>query len=83
MRRSGVECDVVIETALVDMYGKRVSVERAYEAWTGMIPAFVLHVYSKEAFGTFEEMEALGVKPNHVTFVGLLKIFDSIQLFLC
>ncbi|XWS61061.1 hypothetical protein CRYUN_Cryun07bG0093300 [Craigia yunnanensis] len=62
LRRSGVECDVVIETALVDMYGKCVSVERAYEvfkempkrdtlAWTAMIPAIILHGYRKEAFG--------------------------------
>ncbi|XWS37731.1 hypothetical protein CRYUN_Cryun19dG0070200 [Craigia yunnanensis] len=83
LRRSGVECDVVIGTALVDMYGKCGSVERAYEvfkempkrdtfAWTAMISAFSLHGYSKEAFDTFEEMEAVGVKPNHVTFLGLL-----------
>ncbi|KAK8561040.1 hypothetical protein V6N13_026470 [Hibiscus sabdariffa] len=83
LRRSGVECDVVIRTALVDMYGKCGSVERAYEvfkdmpkkdtlAWTAMISAFAQHGYSKEAFNTFEEMEAEGVKPNHVTFLGLL-----------
>ncbi|KAE8724019.1 CYP704C1 protein [Hibiscus syriacus] len=78
-----VECDVVVGTALVDMYGKCGSVERAYEvfkempkrdtlAWTAMISAFAQHGYSKEAFSTFEEMEAMGVKPNHVTFLGLL-----------
>ena len=83
LRRSGVECDVVIGTTLVDMYGKCGSVERAYEvfkempkrdtfAWTAMISAFALHGYSKEAFDTFEEMEAMGVRPNHVTFLGLL-----------
>ncbi|XVF54000.1 hypothetical protein PTKIN_Ptkin05aG0146300 [Pterospermum kingtungense] len=83
LSRSGVECDVVIGTALIDMYGKCGNVERAYEvftempkkdnlAWTAMISAFALHGYSKEAFDTFEEMEAVGLKPNHVTFVGLL-----------
>ncbi|EOY22999.1 hypothetical protein QUC31_008041 [Theobroma cacao] len=83
LRRSGVECDLVVGTALIDMYGKCGSVERAYEvfkemprrdtlAWTAMISAFALHGYSKEAFDTFVEMEAVGVKPNHVTFVSLL-----------
>ncbi|XVE64122.1 hypothetical protein DITRI_Ditri07aG0076500 [Diplodiscus trichospermus] len=83
LRRSGIECDVVIGTALVDMYGKCGSVGRAYEvfkempkrdtlAWTAMISTFALHGYIKEAFDTFEEMGAAGVKPNHVTFLGLL-----------
>ncbi|KAE8698195.1 CYP704C1 protein [Hibiscus syriacus] len=83
LRRSGVECDVVVGTALVDMYGKCGSVERASEvfkempkrdalAWTAMISAFAHHGYSKEAFNTFEEMDAMGVKPNYVTFLGLL-----------
>ncbi|GAV61852.1 PPR domain-containing protein/PPR_2 domain-containing protein [Cephalotus follicularis] len=83
LRRSGLECDVVIGTALVDMYGKCGRVDRAYEvfidmpkkdtlAWTAMISSFALHGYGKEAFDTFKEMEAVGVKPNHVTFVGLL-----------
>ncbi|KAA3456182.1 pentatricopeptide repeat-containing protein [Gossypium australe] len=83
LRRSGIECDVVIGTALVDMYGKCGSVERAYEvfkempkrdtlAWTAIISTFALHGYSKEAFDTFKEMEAVLVKPNHVTFLGLL-----------
>ncbi|XVF12390.1 hypothetical protein REPUB_Repub08aG0113700 [Reevesia pubescens] len=83
LRRSTVECDVVIGTALVDMYGKCGSVERAHEVfkempkrdtltWTAMISAFALNGYSKEAFDTFEEMIAVGMKPNHVTFVGLL-----------
>ncbi|XP_050222997.1 pentatricopeptide repeat-containing protein At3g62890-like [Mercurialis annua] len=83
LRRSGLECDMVIGTALVDMYGKCGCIERAYEvfrempekdtlAWTAMISVFALHGFGKEAFDMFKEMEAEGVKPNHVTFVGLL-----------
>ena len=81
--RCGVECDMVIGTALVDMYGKCGSVECAYKvfeeipekdnlAYTAMISVFALHGFSKEAFDVFAEMEMTGVKPNHVTFVGLL-----------
>lgn len=83
LNRSSLECDVVIGTALVDMYGKCGSVERAYKvfeemlekdtlAYTAMISVLALHGFSKEAFHLFGEMETMGVKPNHVTFVGLL-----------
>lgn len=81
--RSGLECDMVIGTALVDMYGKCGSVERAVEvfkempnkdilSWTAMISVFALHGYGAEAFDLFRRMVAIGVKPNSVTFVGLL-----------
>ncbi|KAL0359004.1 UNVERIFIED_CONTAM: cytochrome [Sesamum angustifolium] len=83
LERSGMECDMVIRTALVDMYGKCGCVERAYEvfkgmpnkdvlAWTAMISVLALHGYGDEAFELFKEMEAARVRPNAVTFVGLL-----------
>ncbi|KAL6123315.1 hypothetical protein ACLB2K_075837 [Fragaria x ananassa] len=80
LRRSGVESDVVIGTALVDMYGKCGCVGKAYEvfmempkkdtlAWTAMISVIALHGFGNEAFDLFEKMEAAGVGPNHVTFI--------------
>ncbi|KAI8031183.1 Pentatricopeptide repeat-containing protein [Camellia lanceoleosa] len=83
LKRSGVECDIAIGTALVDMYGKCGCIDTAFEvfkempkkdilAWTAMISVFALHGYGKEAFDLFAEMEALGVRPNPVTFIGLL-----------
>ncbi|KAF9613963.1 hypothetical protein IFM89_014028 [Coptis chinensis] len=83
LKRHGLECDMVIKTALVDMYGKCGCVERAVEvfkeldnkdvlAWTAMISVFALHGLGREAFELFEEMKMQGTKPNHVTFVGLL-----------
>ncbi|KAM7279122.1 hypothetical protein ACFE04_006256 [Oxalis oulophora] len=83
LRVHDLECDVVIGTNLVDMYGKCGYVREAYDifrempkrdtlVWTAMIMSFAVKGYVKEAFGTFNEMEASGVKPNHVTFVGLL-----------
>ncbi|XP_074369591.1 pentatricopeptide repeat-containing protein At5g66520-like [Apium graveolens] len=81
--RSGLECDMVISTALIDMYGKCGSVRRAFGvfkempnkdvlAWTAMISVFAYHGYSVEAFHLFRRMVAVGVNPNSVTFVGLL-----------
>ncbi|KAK7314596.1 hypothetical protein VNO77_33123 [Canavalia gladiata] len=83
LRRSGIECDVVIGTALVNMYGKCGDVQKAFEifkempekdtsAWTVMISVFALHGLGWKAFNCFLEMGRAGVEPNHVTFVGLL-----------
>ncbi|XP_028756427.1 pentatricopeptide repeat-containing protein At5g66520-like [Neltuma alba] len=83
LRRSGLDCDVVLGTALVNMYGKCGHADQAVEifkemtrkdasAWTAMISVFALHGLGEKAFDCFLEMEKAGVKPNHVTFVGLL-----------
>ncbi|ESW24714.1 hypothetical protein PHAVU_004G153700 [Phaseolus vulgaris] len=83
LKRNGIECDVVIGTALVNMFGKCGDVKKAFEifkempekdtsAWTVMISVFALHGLGWKAFDCFLEMERAGVKPNHVTFVGLL-----------
>ncbi|KAL2321160.1 hypothetical protein Fmac_030129 [Flemingia macrophylla] len=83
LRRNKIVCDVVIGTALVNMYGKCGDVQKAYEifkempekdasAWTVMISVFALHGLGWKAVNCFQEMERAGVKPNHVTFVGLL-----------
>ncbi|XP_026380245.1 pentatricopeptide repeat-containing protein At2g20540-like [Papaver somniferum] len=83
LKRSGLESDIVIRTALVDMYGKCGCLENAVAifremgekdvlAWTAMISVFALYGLGNEAFDLFEEMKMEGVKPNNVTFVGLL-----------
>ncbi|KAJ8752780.1 hypothetical protein K2173_008515 [Erythroxylum novogranatense] len=83
LTRTGMECDMVIGTALVDMYGKCGYLRQALDvfeempekdtlAWTAMISVLALHGHCKKAFEAFEKMEAEGVKPNHITFVGLL-----------
>lgn len=83
LRKKGIQCDVVVGTALVNMYGKCGDVQQAFEvfkempekdasAWTAMISVFALHGLGWKAIDCFLEMERAGVKPNHVTFVGLL-----------
>ncbi|GAA0139430.1 hypothetical protein LIER_35091 [Lithospermum erythrorhizon] len=83
LKRSCLECDVVIGTALLDMYGKCGCIEKAMEifkwmpikdvlAWTAMISAYALHGYGEEAFETFREMVQTEIRPNAVTFVALL-----------
>ena len=83
LKRQGLEFDVVIGTALIDMYGKCGCVERAFEvfqempkrdvlSWTAMISALAVHGLGETAFVMLEEMEKNGMRPNHVTFGALL-----------
>ncbi|CAO2821633.1 unnamed protein product [Amaranthus hypochondriacus] len=83
IKRSGLEIDMVTKTALIDMYGKCGCVDKAIEtfrgmpkkdvmAWTAMISVYALHGYGKEALNLLYEMKAHGLKPNNVTFVGIL-----------
>ncbi|KAM3248066.1 pentatricopeptide repeat-containing protein like [Capsicum annuum] len=83
LNTSGLEFDMVIATALVDMYGKCGSVSRALDvframknkdvlAWTAMLSAFAINGNGREAFELFLDMEAAGVRPNAVTFTALL-----------
>ncbi|XP_068651274.1 pentatricopeptide repeat-containing protein At5g66520-like [Aristolochia californica] len=83
LKRRGLEFDVVIGTALVDMYGKCGCVDQAVEifkempkkdvlAWTSMIKVLADHGLAREAIELFKEMEGHGTKPNPVTFVPVL-----------
>lgn len=81
--KSGFLSDVVVGTALVNMYSKCGSIHRASKAfvemptrtlisWTSMITSFAQHGQSRQALQLFEEMNFIGVKPNKITFVGIL-----------
>lgn len=78
-----IEVDVILRTALVDMYAKcgeiDVGLRLFHEAtnrdsrmWNAMITGLAMHGCGKEALELFEEMKRQGVKPNDVTFIGLL-----------
>lgn len=81
--KSGFLSDVIVGTALVNMYNKCGSIERASKAfvemptrtmisWTSMITAFSQHGWSQQALELFEDMRLAGVRPNKITFVGVL-----------
>ena len=78
-----VEVDFILNTALVDMYAKCGDIDAAsrlfMEArnrdicmWNAIITGFGMHGYGEEALDIFSEMERQGVKPNGITFIGLL-----------
>lgn len=81
--KTGFLSDVVVGTALVNMYNKCGRIERASRvfvemstrtliSWTSMITGFANHGLSHQALQLFEDMLLAGVRPNQVTFVGAL-----------
>ncbi|XP_021743804.1 putative pentatricopeptide repeat-containing protein At5g52630 [Chenopodium quinoa] len=81
--KSGYLTDVIVGTSLLNMYNKCGNIGYAAKAfgemhtrtmisWTSMISAFAQHGRSQEALQLFKEMLVAGVKPNKITFVGVL-----------
>ncbi|XP_021766338.1 putative pentatricopeptide repeat-containing protein At5g09950 [Chenopodium quinoa] len=81
--RAHLESDVVVGSAIVDMYAKCGRI--AYAArffdlmpvkniftWNTMISGYARHGFANKALEIFEQMKEEGQPPNHVTFVGVL-----------
>ncbi|CAA3023870.1 pentatricopeptide repeat-containing At1g03540 [Olea europaea subsp. europaea] len=75
--------DVVVESALVYLYAKCGSVDFAYRifkkmpirnsiTWNSMISGFAQNGRGEEAVRIFNEMIQEGVKPNYISFIGVL-----------
>ncbi|KAK1281203.1 Pentatricopeptide repeat-containing protein [Acorus gramineus] len=80
---SGFVDDAFVNSALIDMYAKCGSIDLARETfdrtcdkdvvvWSTMISGYGLHGRAREAFDLFHAMRLESVKPNDVTFLGLL-----------
>ncbi|KAJ1282332.1 hypothetical protein BS78_03G043700 [Paspalum vaginatum] len=83
MSRQGIEMDVVVGNALIDMYSKCGSIERALAVfkgmhcrdkftWTAIILGLAVNGYGEEAIDTFHRMIRVSEAPDEVTFVGVL-----------
>ncbi|PRQ16821.1 putative pentatricopeptide [Rosa chinensis] len=82
--RSGIEMNLSVKNALIDMYSKCGDFEKALEifcdmtirdvvTWTAMIIGLAMNGESDRALEMFSEMEGTGyVRPNEVTFLGVL-----------
>ncbi|OVA05700.1 Pentatricopeptide repeat [Macleaya cordata] len=79
----GYEYSVFVGNALIDMYAKCSDILAAKEifdqmpkkdvvSWTSIIVGEAQHGKAEEALALFDEMVAKGLKPNEVTFVGLI-----------
>ncbi|CAA7391090.1 unnamed protein product [Spirodela intermedia] len=74
-----------LATSLVDMYAKCGAMEEALAVfravpanktdvliWNAMIGGLALHGLSRQSLELFGEMQAVGVKPDEITYLGLL-----------
>nr|AYM00738.1 pentatricopeptide repeat protein [Salvia miltiorrhiza] len=80
---NGMVVNCQLGTALVDMYGKcgdvvyaslvfNRMVNRNIWTWSSMIIGFAQHGFARQALEIFREMRNHSIKPNHVTFLGVL-----------
>jgi pentatricopeptide repeat protein len=81
--RSEFESDVSVCTALVDMYAKCGHIGMARKvfdkmssrdvvSWNAMILGYGIHGHAEDALALFSQMQQLGTKPDHITFIGVL-----------
>ncbi|CAA0820267.1 Pentatricopeptide repeat-containing protein [Striga hermonthica] len=77
------KCGTVVSNALVDMYCKCGSLDQAWRifnqiekkdliSWNAMIHGLAIHGHGPKALQLFNEMRIQGLKPDNVTFVGVL-----------
>eukprot|EP01018_Ginkgo_biloba_P024506 Gb_17916 [translate_table: standard] len=89
--KSGVESDVFVGSGLVDMYAKCGSIEDAHQgfdkmpkrdivSWNTMIAGYAQHGHAREALQAFDQMKQSGIKPNHITFIGVLSACSHVGL---
>lgn len=83
MSRQGIKLDVFVGNALIDMYSKCGSVERALGVfkemhsrdkftWTAIILGLAVNGHGEEAIDMFHRMIRVWEAPDEVTFIGVL-----------
>ncbi|XP_057873031.2 pentatricopeptide repeat-containing protein At3g24000, mitochondrial-like [Cryptomeria japonica] len=83
VKGSGILSDVVVATALVDMYAKCGSIDKARElfdkmtrrnvvSWNAMIAGYAQNGFFEKALETFNQMQLVGVKPDSATYASIL-----------
>ncbi|KAL1372578.1 hypothetical protein HN51_002696 [Arachis hypogaea] len=87
----GLDKHLYVGNSLVNMYakcgdieGSRISfhgiVEKDLVSWNSMLFAFGLHGHADEALCLYREMVASGIRPDEVTFTGLLMTCSHLGL---
>lgn len=77
------EIITILGNALIDMYSKCGSIERALEvfrwmrekdvsSWNSVIGGLAFHGHAEDSVNLFKEMQRLKVRPDGITFVGVL-----------
>ncbi|XP_059624809.1 pentatricopeptide repeat-containing protein At5g66520-like [Cornus florida] len=91
IERNRIEIDLKLGTALVDMYGKCGDIDSSMRvfnqmnkrdvfAWSAMIMGLANHGLGELALDHFSRMISEEIKPNDVTFIGVLSACSHIGL---
>ncbi|XP_039145081.1 pentatricopeptide repeat-containing protein At2g02980, chloroplastic [Dioscorea cayenensis subsp. rotundata] len=83
VKKNGFSSYVKVNTALIDMYAKCGSLDDAVQvftdmdyrdtqAWSAMIVAYAIHGHGTHSISLFEDMRREGIKPDDITFLGVL-----------
>ncbi|VAH58308.1 unnamed protein product [Triticum turgidum subsp. durum] len=83
MNRHGIKMDTFVGNALIDMYSKCGSIERAMDVfnemhsrdkftWTAIILGLAVNGHGEEAINMFDRMLRAFEAPDEVTFIGVL-----------
>ncbi|KAH7330935.1 hypothetical protein KP509_20G008700 [Ceratopteris richardii] len=81
---NALESDTYVATSLIDHYIKCEQLEDAHDIYRSlsrkdvvtcslMIAGFIQHGYPQESIQLLEQMQQLGLHPNHVTFASILQ----------
>ncbi|XP_072978380.1 pentatricopeptide repeat-containing protein At1g06140, mitochondrial-like [Typha angustifolia] len=91
IQRSGLERNTVLCNSVIDMYAKFGCIDKARHifnemperdvvSWTSIIVGYANNGEGRKALDLFHQMRAIGIKPNHITFVGVLSACDHAGL---
>ena len=83
INRTKFKCSTLVSNALVDMYAKCGSLDKAYSvfngmarrdvvSWNAMLQGLGMHGHGEEALQLFSRMKQDGFVPDKVTFIGVL-----------
>lgn len=83
LRKNKFELNIIVVTAIIDMYCKCGSPDRALQVfktvpmkglscWNSMILGLAMNGYASEAIQLFSKLESSNLKPDYVSFIGIL-----------
>ncbi|XP_072986937.1 pentatricopeptide repeat-containing protein At2g42920, chloroplastic [Typha latifolia] len=83
IEKNSIELNPIVTTAIIDMYCKCGSIDkalhvfesapiRALSSWNSMVLGLATHGHCKEAIRLFTRLQTCGVRPDDVSFIGIL-----------
>ncbi|XP_027159164.1 pentatricopeptide repeat-containing protein At3g49170, chloroplastic-like [Coffea eugenioides] len=89
--KPGFDSNVVVGSALIDMYAKCGRMDAARKvfdtfpsrnliSWNTMLVGYAQNGFAKEALEIYDMMQMNGVKPNDITFIGVLSACGHVGL---